>query len=166
MITTTIFSSQYQDFALLASFVYVYFNLNHVRRFYRRAQRIIVANKRRSAITSTSPEALFEIALITYQNAYTIAYNMENQIVPWPHASMKASNSALPSDAYFVIRRELIVRGDLIERVTKEGKVFSVQLKAPFSCSYVIAKKRMAAFRNFGAVNNMPWWNRQRNRFR
>lgn len=71
----------------------------------------------------------------------------------------------LPEDQYFMIRREIIVRGDMIEKVIKEGNAFYILLKAPFSIRFVVAKKRMARFRAFGASNFMPWWNTHRNRF-
>ncbi|MGY4383064.1 hypothetical protein ACVWYN_000083 [Pedobacter sp. UYP24] len=161
-----IFSSKQHYFSLAVSSAYVFFNIGIIRRFYRRAGKIFAVNNRKQQELPPVPKITFDIALVIYQGDCTIAYNSDNQPVPWVYSSMKATSAALATETFFMIRREIIVRGDLIEKVTKQGKEFSILLKAPFSCSYVVAKKRMAAFRAYGASNSMPWWNAQRNRFR
>ncbi len=166
MVILKIFSVQQEYIVLAASSLYAFFHFGLIRRLYHKLGKIFALTGPKKLEVPPPPKLTFDIAVVVYQGDCTLAYNSDNQPVPWIYSSMKATHAALPAESFFMIRREVIIRGDVIEKVIKQDKEFSVLLKAPFNSSYVVAKKRMSAFRNFGASNNMPWWHPQRKRFR
>lgn len=144
-----------------------FYNWKWILRFYAKARKTHLKTKQQQAkLNLPVSNYIPDVALICFRDGCTLAYDHFNQAVPWPYVSMKASMEILPPDQYFRIRREIILKGEIIQNVVKEGNAFSVKLKPPFTNSYVVAKKSVARFRKFGAHHSMPWWNRINKRFR
>ncbi|MES2828432.1 MAG: LytTR family transcriptional regulator DNA-binding domain-containing protein [Bacteroidota bacterium] len=150
----------------------IYWNRKLIAGFYAKAKRTHTAQTRparkkiQPVFETHAGILLADVSLIIIKDKCTIAYNRANQAIPWPYTTVITSVEALPKDQYFRIRREVIVRGDVIDRVSRAGIALQVTLKEPFNTTYIVSKKSAARFRKFGAEHAMPWWDRMHNKFR
>jgi hypothetical protein len=91
-----------------------------------------------------------EVGLIFTNNKSCFAKTLTGEVVSWP-ASMENSMNELPSALFFRIRRECIVRKDIIESVNRGGGTLILNLKAPFSQKFEVSRRNCPVFKK--------WWN-------